>query len=317
MNVIEILEDLVKFNTIKDKENKEIINYIENYLSKLGFKTEAKDKYLIMSIGKKQKIGFLGHTDTVEYIEGWNQDPFKLTIEENKIYGLGVCDMKGGIACFLKAVSEMDFSKKENGVKCYFTYDEEIGWGGIEKIIKLGKMPEYMIIGEPTNNMIMLGSKGLFAIRIKTKGIKVHSSTPNKGISANSNMIKLLSELEEFYCKEIKSEKVNEYDVPFTTMNIGLINGGSAINSVAAECNSYVDFRIAKNTHIEIIKKKINELCIKYDASYEIDTEIKAFYNDIEFIEEKNTAGFITEASFMDSKRIILRTRTSYSSRSK
>ena len=130
-------------------------------------------------------------------------------------------------------------------------------------------------------------------------------------------MIKLLSELEEFYCKEIKSEKVNEYDVPFTTMNIGLINGGSAINSVAAECNSYVDFRIAKNTHIEIIKKKINELCIKYDASYEIDTEIKAFYNDIEFIEEKNTAGFITEASFMDSKRIILRTRTSYSSRSK
>lgn len=306
MNVIEILRDLVKFNTIKDKENQAIINYIEKYLIKLGFKTEAKDKYLVMSIGEKQKVGFLGHTDTVEYIEGWNQDPFKLTIEDDKIYGLGTCDMKGGIACFLEAVSEIDFSKLKYGVKCFFTYDEEIGLKGVQELIKLGDMPEYMIIGEPTNNIVMIGSKGLLAIKIKTNGKKVHSSTPNKGVSANSNMIKLLFELEKFYSKEVRPEEIEKYDVPFTTMNIGLINGGSAINSVAAECNSYIDFRIAQNNHIEVIKEKIKELCQKYDASYKIDFEIKAFYNDIEFIKEKNTAGFITEASFIKAKRMIL-----------
>lgn len=320
MKVEKILEDLVSFDTIKDKQNKEIINYIENYLMNLGFKTEKKEKYLIMSIGKKQKTGFLGHTDTVEYIDGWNQNPFELTIKKNKLYGLGVCDMKGGIACFLKAVSEIDFTKKEYGVKCYFTYDEEIGFKGVKEVVDLKeKMPEYMIIGEPTNNVIMLGSKGLLAIKIKTKGIKVHSSTPNKGISANSNMIKLLYELEKFYYNNIKDEIVEKYDVPFTTMNIGLINGGSAINSVAAECNSYVDFRIAKNEHINIIKNELKKLCKKYDAQYKIDVELKAFYNDVDFVKEKKTAGFMTEASFLNTniKKVILRTRTSYSSRSK
>lgn len=316
METVEILKNLVKFNTIKDKENKEIINYIENYLLNLGFKTEKKEKYLIMSIGEKQRIGFLGHTDTVEYIDGWNQNPFKLTIKENKLYGLGVCDMKGGIACFLKAVSEIDFNKKEYGVKCYFTYNEEIGFKGVKDIVDLKeKMPKYMIIGEPTNNVIMLGSKGLLAIKIKTKGIKVHSSTPNKGISANSNMIKLLYELENFYYNNIKNEIIKKYEVPFTTMNIGLINGGSSINSVAAECSSYIDFRIAKNEHIDIIKNELNKLCKKYDAQYKIDVELKAFYNELEFVEDIKTAGFMTEASFLNinTKRLILRSRTSYS----
>ena len=89
MKGYKILKDLVSFNTIKDLENKEIINYIEKYLKNLGFKTEHKGKYLIMSIGNNYKIGFLGHTDTVEYIDGWNTNPFELTKMDNRLYGLG------------------------------------------------------------------------------------------------------------------------------------------------------------------------------------------------------------------------------------
>ena len=55
-------------------------------------------------------MGFLGHTDTVEYIDGWNSNPFELTLKDEKLYGLGVCDMKGGIAAMLAAVSQIDFS---------------------------------------------------------------------------------------------------------------------------------------------------------------------------------------------------------------
>ena len=111
MKGYKILKDLVSFNTIKDLENKEIINYIEKYLKNLGFKTEHKGKYLIMSIGNNYKIGFLGHTDTVEYIDGWNTNPFELTKMDNRLYGLGSCDMKGGIAALLDAVSKIDFTK--------------------------------------------------------------------------------------------------------------------------------------------------------------------------------------------------------------
>lgn len=94
MNDYQVLKDLVMFNTINDKENKEIINYIEKYLNEKNFKTEYKGKYLIMSIGKNPKFGFLGHTDTVKYIDGWNTIPFELTKVDNRLYGLGTCDMK-------------------------------------------------------------------------------------------------------------------------------------------------------------------------------------------------------------------------------
>lgn len=123
-----ILKDLVGFNTIKDKENSFIIDYIEKYLKELGFKTEQKNKNLVMSIGEEYKIGFLGHTDTVEYIEEF-KNPHKLTLKDNMLYGLGACDMKGGIAAMLDAVKQIDFSQLRGGMKLYFTYDEEIGFG--------------------------------------------------------------------------------------------------------------------------------------------------------------------------------------------
>ena len=68
MESYKLLRDLIKFNTIQDKENKKIIEYLEKFLQNLGFRTEYKGKYFICSIGKQFKLGFLGHTDTVEYI---------------------------------------------------------------------------------------------------------------------------------------------------------------------------------------------------------------------------------------------------------
>ena len=97
LNVENVLENLVKYNTIKDKENKKILDYIENTLNLIGFKTEKKDKFLIMSNKDETSIGFLGHTDTVEFTEGWKYEKFALTKVNNKLYGLGVCDMKSGI----------------------------------------------------------------------------------------------------------------------------------------------------------------------------------------------------------------------------
>ena len=84
MEDFKILKDLIKFNTIKDKENKKIIDYIEKILLEKGLKTKYKGKYLIMSTNQEAKLGFLGHTDTVEYIKGWDTDPFILTEKEGK-----------------------------------------------------------------------------------------------------------------------------------------------------------------------------------------------------------------------------------------
>ena len=308
MNVLQILERLVRFDTIKDKNNKELFNFVESYLTDLGFKLEKKDKYLIMSYGENPTLGFIGHSDTVEYIDGWKTNPHELVEKGGNLYGLGACDMKGGIAAFLAALQNVDLSNLKKGIKVYITYDEETGLTGIRDIVGSGEaFPEYLIFGEPTDNIAMTACKGLFSVDLYTYGIKVHSSTPNKGRSAINLMMRLLNELEEYYNSYIKTDVNTLYDVPYTTMNIGLINGGSARNSVAKECYSYVDFRVIDEKHITMLKEKISELCNKYYGKYSVYFDIIPFNNNVDFIQDKASAGFMTEASFVHNrKRIIL-----------
>lgn len=309
MEEFKILKDLVKFNTIKDKENKKIVNYIENYLLKFGFKTEVKTKNLVMSKGKNPKIGFLGHTDTVEYIDEF-KDPFNLKLKDNNLYGLGVCDMKGGISAMLDCIPQIDFSNLKNGMKLYFTYDEEIGFGGVQELVNNNeKFPEVMIFGEPTNNTIYTGHKGLIEYEIYFKGKKAHSSNPSKGISANMNAVKFLYDLDYFYNKEIKVDEEKLYEVPYSTMNVGIINGGSAKNSVPAFCNISIDFRIANEKHVDKIINKIEELSKIYNANAKIIEKTMPFADKIDFIDEIKTTNFMTEAGKISGcKRIILGT---------
>ena len=309
MEKYKILKDLIKFNTIKDKENKEIINYLENILKDMKFTTEYKEKCLIMSVGKEQKLGFLGHTDTVEYIDGWNSNPFELIKVDNKLYGLGVCDMKGGIAAMIEAISQIDFKKLKYGMKLYFTYDEEINFGGINDFVEMNcKFPETMVFGEPTNNEILIGSKGLLEYELEFIGKKAHSSNPEKGVSANLNAVTFLTELNEYYEKNIKEYREEKYKIPYTTMNIGKINGGSAINSIPASCKVLLDFRIVNNEHINLLKFKIEELSKKYKCNPTILQSIESFINETPITESIKTAGFMTEASFISNNvtKIIL-----------
>ena len=121
------------------------------------------------------------------------------------------------------------------------------------------------------------------------------------------NAVKFINELDEFYNKNIKAYKEESYEVPYTTMNVGIINGGSAKNSVSANCEISIDFRIANKIHINIIKDKIEELSKKYNCEINLIEEIKPFIDKCEFIKEIKTANFMTEASFVTkSKRIIL-----------
>lgn len=305
IDVKEVLENLVKCNTIADKENKKILDYLERTLMNLGFKTEIKDKFLIMYNKENTDIGFLGHTDTVEFTEGWKYDKFSLTEIDNKLYGLGICDMKSGIAAIISAISQIDFSKSNKGIKLYFTYDEEVGFSGIKDVIKYEiKFPEKIIIGEPTNNEIIVGSKGLMEYKISFKGIKTHSSTPEKGKNAIMSSISFINELNIFYESKIKILLDSNFEIPYTTMNIGKINGGSAINSVPDSCEFLVDFRTTNKKAEYLIDNKINELKIKYKANVQVLNKLSAFFNSSNL--SSKTCNFITEASFIKSNCIIL-----------
>lgn len=218
--------------------------------------------------------------------------------------------MKGGIAAMLDAVAKIDFSNLKNGMKLYFTYDEEIKFGGINELVSNNQeFPEIMIFGEPTNNEIYTGHKGILEYEIMFYGLKAHSSNPAKGISANMNAVKFITELDKFYNEEIKIDEHPQYEIPYTTMNVGIINGGTANNSVSAYCKISIDFRLANKKHIEKILEEVEFLSSKYNAKINIIEQIEPFVDEIDFLNETKTTNFLTEASKVyNSKRIILGT---------
>ena len=306
MQAKDILKELIKFDTYKDAENKEIMDYIQKTLKQEEFDLEYRSKCLVMSIKEKHKVAFIGHTDTVQSGNDWIYNPIELTEVDDKLYGLGTCDMKGGIAAILKAVLDIDWSRLNYGIKLIFTYDEEIGFEGIKEINDLNiEIPETVIIGEPTNNEIMNGSKGLLELKLEFEGKSVHSSNPEKGINAIENCINFLDELKRFY-DDLKSERDNRFKIPYTTMNIGRIEGGKSVNIVPNNCVTDIDFRVINNIHREKILKKLNQLQGKYLFKYKIINDIKPFITESGNI---STTDFITEASFIQSKnRYILGT---------
>ena len=306
--MIDILKELVKYNTIKDNQNSEIINYIINYLKSYNFKVKKINKCLIAYNSLKPNIGFIGHTDTVDY-ESWDGDPFSLTQENNKLIGLGACDMKGGIAAILYLISKLDLNK--NKIALYFTNDEEISRTGI-KTIKDLIVPKNIIIGEPTNNIPVYGTKGLLELNIEFYGIKCHSSTPEKGQSAILECINFINEINTYYEDTLKKDILNDFIIPYTTMNIGIIKGGESVNSVPGKCTISIDFRVIKKSHLTKIKKDIDIILKKYNSKLIIKDSINPNINknDISFLEKistkKQTKCYLTEGSYINKNFIIL-----------
>jgi acetylornithine deacetylase len=290
----EILKKLVGFNTINDKENIGIINFIEQYLEEYGFKTEYKSNCLVMSNSDDCNIGFLGHTDTVSYSSDWTFKPFELTELDGRLYGLGTCDMKGAIAAILSSISKIDFSKTKQGIKLFFTYDEELGFSGIRELIdKKISFPKNIIVGEPTYNEVINASKGLLELKITFMGLSSHSSKPEEGVNAIEKCVVFINQLKDYYNK-LKKETI---DSKYATMNIGIISGGRSLNIVPDTCELKMDFRTISKKQNEKIIKTINKLIGK-NATCEVINSVEPFISDFNNI---NMSDYITEASFIKS----------------
>lgn len=317
----EILKDLVAINTIADKDNDLIMNYIGDFLAGLGFdvkrqKNDTTEKeVLIAQYGEDPAIGFLGHTDTVDITEGWTTDPFVLTEMDGELYGLGACDMKGGIAAFLAAIANTDLPRLKRGLKVYCTYDEEILFGGIKDLVEAGvEFPAHVLVAEPTDLVPMIGSKGLLEYIFTFTGVTTHSSTPVDGKNSNKNAVRFLNRMLDFE-EELRKTPSPFFDVPYPTMNIGIINGGTSINKVPDKTTVYLDFRICDSeAEYPIIRETVDKAMEGLDGSYVIINDIPSFQNRGELVGEyealsgKEGKPFfgITEASFFEGDRVIL-----------
>lgn len=321
--VKEILKDLVAINTIADKDNDQIMNYLEKFFAPLGFTVERHKsdrtgkEVLIAKYGENPAIGFLGHTDTVDITEGWVTDPHVLTEKDGKLYGLGSCDMKGGIAAFMAAIKQTDLSKLDpaKGIAVYCTYDEEIMFDGIKDMVEIEKQfPPHVVVAEPTDLVPMIGSKGLLEYIFTFTGVTTHSSTPIDGKSSNKNAVRFLNKMMDFE-EELRKSPSPFFGVPYPTMNIGIVNGGTSINKVPDKTTVYLDFRICDSEReYPLIREAVDKALEGLDGEYVIINDIASFQNKsplVDVYEEKTGKKGqpffgITEASFFEGDRVIL-----------
>ncbi len=290
---IDWLTRLIGFDTVSRHSNLALIKEVQGYCEQLGLSVnltfnEAQNKanlFVTVPAGQNADVingGLVlsGHTDVVP-IDGqdWSSDPFKAIIRDDKLYGRGACDMKGFIACALtllpQAVKLSNSGRLSRPLHLALSFDEEVGCLGAPLILAdlkaRGITPDYCIVGEPTNMTVVVAHKGIAVYRCRVHGKSAHSSLTNKGVNAISYASRLVGYVDEL-AHELSQRDDNDeaFDVPFSTMSVGTIKGGTATNIVPNLCEFTFDYRnlphMTQEDVIKPIKAKIDDLTKQMQA---------------------------------------------------
>ncbi|MDQ1638019.1 MAG: acetylornithine deacetylase [Pyrinomonadaceae bacterium] len=256
MKLKETLADLVAIDSVSARANGPVIDYLETHCASLGFSVQrfpytddnGIEKINLMaaagpdSTNSKVELALVGHTDTVPYDPNWTE-ALKLTERDGKLFGRGACDTKAFIAAALTSVESLDLKNLRRPLALLFTADEEIGLIGAKRFADERRMQaRFAIVGEPTSLRPMRAGKGYCLAEITVKGREAHSAYPSLGTSAVFAAARLLARIENI-AKKLESETHPDFDPPYTTLNVGVVHGGTAKNVVPGLCKFTLEWR--------------------------------------------------------------------------
>ncbi len=304
-----MIERLIAFNTTSRDSNLGLIEWVRDYLEKLGAKTrltyDAKgvkaNLFATLGEGKKPGLILSGHTDTVP-IDGqqWSTDPFAATIADGKLYARGSADMKGfvGIALahaprFLNAIK---IGALDATIHYSLSYDEEIGCIGVRGLladleatglVAAGRVAG-CIVGEPTSMQPIIAHKGTHRFRCHVHGREAHSSYVTHGVNAIEYAAKLVVFIRDI-ADRLGATEVRDYgfNVPYSTLSTGVIRGGIAANVIPKDCEVQFDMRTLPSASADALYA---EIC---NYAKTLEAEMKSFDTvaKIEMIWENSTEG--------------------------
>jgi len=253
----EMIARLVAFDTTSWRSNLELIDWVEDYLAAHGarcrrtFDDDGRKANLFATIGPERAGGIVlsGHTDVVP-VEGqhWQSEPFALTERDGRLYGRGTCDMKGFLAIALALAPEMAGAPLQRPIHLALSYDEEVGCFGVGRLIadvtaNLPR-PAAVIVGEPSEMRPVNAHKGVRVYRTVVRGRAAHSSQPQLG----ANAIIAAARIVEFIRQRAQRHRLEgphdaRFVPPYTSFQVGRIEGGTATNIVAEHCSLLWEFR--------------------------------------------------------------------------
>jgi acetylornithine deacetylase len=258
MTVQKRLSQLVAIDSVSARSNAKIIDYLSHHCEAIGLRVKnfiytdesGVEKVNLVALAGTEftegspevELALVGHTDTVPYDPSWSE-ALRLTEREGKLYGRGACDTKAFIAATLEAIELVDLNTPRRPLALIFTADEEIGLIGAKRLAEARAIhSRYAIVGEPTSLRPMRAGKGYCLAEIKIKGREAHSAYPGLGTSAVFAAARLITHIEKI-ARELESEEHPAFEPSYTTLNVGLIKGGSAKNVIPGECRFALEWR--------------------------------------------------------------------------
>jgi acetylornithine deacetylase len=286
MSVEKTLAELVSINSVSSQSNAEIIDFLAARTESLGLRAkllpymdergiEKVNMIALAGIDANDlekievELAIVGHTDTVPYDPAW-AEALKITERDGKLYGRGACDTKGFIAAALAAVERTDLRRLARPLALVFTADEEIGCLGAKLLADARAFSSrYSIVGEPTSLQPMRAGKGYCLAEINMRGREGHSAYPALGASAIFRAARLVARIERI-AEELKSDRRAAFEPPYTTLNVGLINGGTAKNIIAGRCSFTLEWRPVPGQSSEHLLNLVRA-CIEDERSRDED----------------------------------------------
>lgn len=256
-NTMELLERLVGFDTTSHCSNLELIGFVEDLLTqraipflRLPDPTGTKAN-LIARVGPAVAGGVVvsGHTDVVP-VEGqaWTSPPFTLTARGDRLYGRGTADMKSFLALCLAHLDAAQAAPLRRPLILAFSYDEEVGCQGapdlIAKLDQIAPPAAAVIVGEPTSMQVVSAHKSITTFHVSVTGKEGHSSDPRQGVSAVMAALELMQLVATMAAEaEAQTQPDSLFSPPYPTMTIGQVQGGTAVNILAGQCQFLWDLR--------------------------------------------------------------------------
>jgi acetylornithine deacetylase len=260
----------VAIDSTSSRPNAPVVDYLEPLFRAAGFETE-RQRYtdgagtqkvnLLARRGEgTPALALVGHTDCVPFDPAWTE-ALALTPREGKLYGRGACDTKAFIACAVEAARAVAGRPLQQALQLIFTADEEVGCVGAKKLVdaKLGGA-RYAIVGEPTSLRPIRAHKGYCLAEIEVFGKEGHSAYPDSGASAIFRAARLLERLERLAKEVLQPDQDPAFVPPYTTVNVGLIEGGKAKNIIPGSCRFVLEWRPIPRQPVERVPQLLETL---------------------------------------------------------
>jgi acetylornithine deacetylase/succinyl-diaminopimelate desuccinylase family protein len=263
--LLELLQQLVAIpSTYPPGDTSGVAEFCKKYLVDYECSIIGRGNLVARLGSGKPSIVFNAHADTVDVGDrsAWRTDPFKATLVDGKVYGLGACNSKSAIAVHLWVAREIARrgGPKQGEVVFTFVCDEEnLGSNGLAFLRKSGAIkPDILVVAAQTRNRLVLEERGVMWVKVVTRGRAAHAGAPHTGASAILKMHQVMSDLQEF--KPSKSKTGHQ-----STLSIGKIRGGENTNVVPDYCEIEIDRRILPQDDFDAAFQEIKALCGKAD----------------------------------------------------